>query len=289
MTPPTPPRRSVLYVPGSNARALAKAHTLAADAFIFDLEDAVAPDAKATARTNVALALAEADFGGRERVVRVNGLSTPWGLADLRSLAALPSGLVDAVALPKVESPMEVAAVRRVLAAEMPLWCMVETPRGVLAAAEIARAGGVTARVAGTSDLSKDLRVRPHPERLPLLHALSHLVLAARAAGVAVLDGVCLDLDDDAAFERESLQGVALGFDGKTLIHPKTIAAANRLFGPSPEELASAARVVEAGERALAAGLGVVVVDGRLVENLHVEAARRLLAQAAAIAAAGRG
>jgi citrate lyase subunit beta/citryl-CoA lyase len=203
-------------------------------------------------------------------------------------VAGLSPGLVDAVLLPKVESPGTVARARAGLPAELPVTCMIETPRGVLAAAEIAAAPGVTMLVVGTSDLSKDLRVRPHPDRLPLLGALSQVVLAARAAGCAVLDGPCLDLESPDAFEREAAQGVALGFDGKTLIHPRTIDAANRLFTPSPEELAAARRVVEAFEAAAARGSGVVVVDGRLVEALHVQAARDRLALAAAIEASGR-
>ena len=275
------PRRSVLYVPGSNPRALEKAATLPADAFILDLEDAVAPDAKFTSRENVLEILARGGFGDRERAVRVNGLDTAWGADDLRALAAGPRP--DALVLPKIESAETVVRARALWPDPPPIWCMIETPRGVLDAEHIAAAPGVAGLVMGTSDLSKELRVAPHPERLPLLFSLSRVLLAARAAGVFALDGVCLDLESPDAFEREAAQGVALGFDGKTLIHPKTIAAANRIFAPSPEEVAAAERVVEAFERAQAAEQGVVVVDGRLVEGLHVEAARRRVALAAAV------
>ena len=300
-----PPRRSVLYVPGSNARALAKAAALPADAFIFDLEDAVAPEAKSAARQAIKAVLDDVDFGGRECAVRVNALSSPWGRDDLHFLTTLRADRVSAVVLPKVEDASEVAAARALLGTGLGVWCMLETPRGVLAAQSIAAAAGVVGLVAGTSDLSKALGVRPglsrlpqpQPQplpplplpRLPLLYSLSHIVLAARAAGVFVLDGVCLELEDAAAFEIEAEQGVALGFDGKTLIHPKTIAATNRLFAPSNEELAAARRIVDAGEKAAAAGLGVVVVDGRLVESLHVAAAKQRLSMAARITAAGRG
>lgn len=265
------PRRSVLYVPASNPRALAKAASLPADAFIFDLEDAVAPADKVAARENLRAAWGSGAFGQRERAIRVNARGTAWGADDLALCAELRP---DAVVLPKVESAASVEGLDR------PVWCMIETPRGVLNAAEIAAAPFVAALVAGTSDLAKGLRVRPHPERLPLLHSLSAIVLAARAAGMAALDGVCLALDDLEAFEREAAQGVALGFDGKTLIHPRTIEIANRLFAPDAAELAEARRVVAAWE---ATGTGLVVVDGRLVEALHVEAARRRLALAQAI------
>jgi len=280
--------RSVLYMPGSNARALAKAATLPADAFIFDLEDAVAPDAKAEARRQVAEALVALLRDDRRRIVRVNGIDTAWGEADLEMVAGLAPGLVDTALLPKVESAATVARARSTLPSGLGIGCMIETPRGVLAADEIAAAPGVTMLVVGTSDLSKDLRVRPHPERLALLYSLSRVVLVSRANGLAVLDGPCLDLTTPGAFEREAAQGVALGFDGKTLIHPSTLDAANRLFSPTPEELAAARRVVEAFTAAAARGSGVVLVDGRLVEALHVRAAHDRLALAAAITQSGR-
>ncbi len=286
--PPPVLLRSVLYLPGSNARALAKAATLPADAFIFDLEDAVAPDAKPDARRQVAGALAELPRDDRRRIVRVNAHDTPWGDDDLALVAGLRPGLVDAVLLPKVESAATVARARAALPPGLDIACMIETPRGVLAAEAIAAAPGVSMLVVGTSDLAKDLRVRPHPERLPLLFSLSRVVLVARAHGLGVLDGPCLDLTSPGAFDREAAQGVALGFDGKTLIHPSTIDAANRHFAPTPDEITAARRVVDAFTAAAARGSGVVVVDGRLVEALHVQAARHRLALAAAIERSGR-
>ncbi|WP_242341441.1 MULTISPECIES: HpcH/HpaI aldolase/citrate lyase family protein [Anaeromyxobacter] len=284
------PRRSVLYVPGANARAIEKARTLDADALILDLEDAVAPAAKREARARVVEALAAGGFGHRELAVRVNGLATPWGADDL---AALARAGADAVVLPKVESAAEVHAAEAALAAagapgSLAVWCMIETPRGVLAAAEVARASPrLACLVAGTSDLVKDLGARHTPGRLEVLTSLGLLLLAARAAGLAALDGVHLDLADDAGLEASCRQGRDLGFDGKTLIHPKTIAAANRAFAPGGAELEEARRVIAAHAAAEAAGQGVVVVDGRLVEALHVAAARRLVALAEAIAARG--
>ncbi|HUL57737.1 MAG TPA: CoA ester lyase [Anaeromyxobacteraceae bacterium] len=286
------PRRSVLYVPGSNARALEKARTLPADGLILDLEDAVAPSAKEEARAQVVAALAAGGYGPRERVVRVNGLDTPWGRDDLA--AAARSG-ADAVCLPKAESAAAVLEAERVLAGAgappgLALWGMIETPRGVLAAPGIAAATPrLACLVAGTSDLVKDLRARHTPARAEVLPALGWLLLAARAHGLAALDGVHLDLADDAGFEAACRQGRDLGFDGKTLVHPRTIDAANRAFAPSGEEVARASRIVAAHAEAAAAGRGVVVVDGALVEGLHVEEARRVLALAEAIAARGRG
>ena len=281
------PRRSVLYLPGSNARALAKAPTLPVDGLILDLEDAVAPDAKALARTMVAEAVAAGGHGRRELTVRVNGLGTEWGAADLAAIAR--SGL-DAVVLPKVE---DVATVERAAdlldragaRADLPLWCMIETPRGVLRAEAIADHPRVACLVMGTSDLTADLHARHTADRLPLLAALGHCLLAARAAGIAILDGVQLDLQDRAGFERACVQGLELGFDGKTLIHPGQIEPANRIFAPSAEALERARRIVAAFEQAATEGRGLVVLDGRLVENLHVAEARRQIAIADAIAA----
>jgi citrate lyase subunit beta/citryl-CoA lyase len=286
------PRRSVLYLPGSNARALEKARTLDADALILDLEDAVAPAAKDEARARVVAAVAGGGHGHRELVIRVNAATTPWGQADLA--AAARSG-ADAVALPKVESAVDVRAaedwLRGAGAPEgLALWCMIETPRGVLAAAEIARASPrVACLVMGTSDLVKDLHARHTPARTEVLASLGLVLLVARAHGLAALDGVHLDLADDAGFEAACRQGRDLGFDGKTLIHPKTIEVANRVFAPSAEEVAAARRVIAAHAEAQAAGKGVVVVDGRLVEALHVVEARRIVALAEAIAARGSG
>jgi citrate lyase subunit beta/citryl-CoA lyase len=274
-------------MPGANARALEKARTLPADGLIFDLEDAVAPDAKDAARRAVVDALRQGGYGKRECLVRINGLDTQWGLADAQ--AAARSG-ADAVVLPKVERVAQVRELERVLAeagapAQMAVWCMIETPRGVLRATDLAEAGGRLAGfIMGTSDLAKELNCAHTPDRLPLLPSLGQCLLAARAAGIAILDGVHLDLADDEGFAAACAQGRALGFDGKTLIHPKTIQKANAAFGPSAGELAHARRVIAAHAEALAQGKGIVVLEGKLIENLHVAAAQRLVALAEAIA-----
>jgi citrate lyase subunit beta/citryl-CoA lyase len=281
------PRRSMLYMPGSNPRALEKARTLPADALIFDLEDAVAPDAKAEARRQVAAALAAGGYGRREILVRVNGLATPWGQGDLAMAAT--SG-ADAVLLPKVESADMVRQAASVLRAAgapdtLAIWCMMETPRGMLHAEAIADAGPrVGGLVMGTADLAKDLHAGHTRERLPMLTSLGLCLLAARAAGIAILDGVHLDLADDAGFADACRQGAEFGFDGKTLIHPKTIAAANQAFAPSEPDVAWSRRIIAAHAEAAAAGRGVVLVEGKLIENLHVENARRLVRQAELIA-----
>lgn len=281
------PRRSVLYMPGSNARALEKGRSLPADGLILDLEDAVAPDAKAAARDTIAQALAAGGYGGRELIIRVNGLNTPWGYDDLRMAAA--SG-ADAVLLPKVESADAVRQAEAVLRtagapAGQTIWCMMETPLGILNAKEIAGASpAVGALVLGTSDLAKDLHAAHTAQRLPMITSLGLCLLAARAYGLAVLDGVHLDLNDDEGFAASCRQGRELGFDGKTLIHPKTIAACNAAFAPDADEIAQAHRIIAAHAEAAASGKGVVLVDGKLVENLHVENARRLVALAEAIA-----
>ena len=280
------PRRSVLYMPGTNRRALEKARNLAADALIFDLEDAVAPDAKASARGTVASAVATGGYGRRELLLRVNALGTPWGEQDLAAAARMP---IDGVVLPKVESVEVIRAAEAVLVAKgagegLAIWCMMETPLGILRAGDIAaasrRLGGL---IMGTSDLSNDLHARHTRERLPLLTSFGLCLLAARAFGLAILDGVHLDLADDVGFEESCRQGSDLGFDGKTLIHPKTIAAANAAFSPSAGDIAWSRRIITAHEAAIDAGAGVVLVDGKLIENLHVENARRLLALTAAI------
>src|SRR6516164_7312971 len=282
------PRRSLLYMPGSNARALEKARSLPADGLIFDLEDAVAPEVKATARATVAAALAEGGYGGREIVLRVNALDTPWGHADLAAAAAMP---IDAVLLPKVESAEQVRLSLSLLAAlgtpgRLAVWCMLETPLGILYAREIAAASSrLAALVLGTSDLTKDLHALATRDRLPLLTSLGLAMLAARAYGLAILDGVHLDLSDEEGFALSCRQGRELGFDGKTLLHPKQITPANLNYSPSPEEIAYSRRVIAAHAEAAAAGKGVVVVvDGKLTEGLHVENARRLLALAEEIA-----
>jgi citrate lyase subunit beta / citryl-CoA lyase len=283
----TRPRRSLLYIPGSNPRALEKARTLPADGFIIDLEDAVAPAAKEGARAIVAAALAAGSWRPREVVLRVNPLDGPWGHGDLAIAATLP---LDAVLLPKVESGERVrltAAMLEALGAPpgLKLWSMLETPLGFLEARAIAGSSPrLEALVMGTSDLTKELHAVPTRDRLPLVTALGLAMLAARAHGLAILDGVHLDLADEDGFAAACRQGRELGFDGKTLIHPKQIAAANAAFAPSPEEVAWSRRIIAAHEAALAEGKGVVVVDGRLVENLHVENARRIVALAEAVA-----
>jgi citrate lyase subunit beta/citryl-CoA lyase len=275
-------------MPGSNPRALEKGKTLAADALIFDLEDAVAPDAKPGAREQVCAAVRARGYGGREVVIRVNGLNTPWGYHDLVAVAG--SG-ADAVLLPKTETAETVREAEGVLAAngapdDLAVWCMMETPRGILNAQEIAGASPrVAGFVMGTSDLTKAIHARHTPRREPMLTSLGLCILAARAFDLAIIDGVHLDLSDDAGFEQSCRQGSELGFDGKTLIHPKTIAAANRIFAPAAEEIAWARRVIVAHAEATAQGKGVVVLEGRLIENLHVAEARRVVALAGAIAA----
>jgi citrate lyase subunit beta/citryl-CoA lyase len=273
------PRRSALYMPASNARALERARSLDCDVVIIDLEDSVAPEAKETARSQAVGEIAKGGFGRREVVLRVNALSSPWGADDLKT-AALSKA--DAILLPKVESPEDVLAAEKALGGgSQALWCMIETPKGVLAADAIAASSRrLDCFVLGTSDLAKDLRCAHTPDRLPLLYSLSRVLLAARAHGLACLDGVHLDLADDAGFQRSCVQGREMGFDGKTLIHPKTIDAANAAFSPTDEEIEKARKISAAFADAKAVGKGVVVVDGRLVEQLHVDEAERLLALA---------
>jgi citrate lyase subunit beta / citryl-CoA lyase len=288
---PPRPRRSVLFLPGSNPRALEKARTLPADGLIFDLEDAVAPDAKAAARAAVAAALDAGGYAPRELILRVNPLDSAWGDADLAAAATLP---IDAVLLPKVERAQTVLQALGLLHSlgappGLALWCMVETPLGVLAVGDIAAAGGerLAALVVGTSDLSADLHALEARDRLPLLTALGLVLLAARAHGKAVLDGVHLDLADAAGFAAACRQGRELGFDGKTLIHPDQIEPANVAFMPSESEIARAREIVAAYAAAEAGGggsQGAIRVGGRLVEALHAAEARRTLALAKAIA-----
>lgn len=290
MDRPPRPRRSLLYVPASNDRALARAHELPVDGLLIDLEDGVAPSAKPAAREAALRAIA-GGFGPREVLLRVNGTGSPWQAEDLA--AAARSG-ADGVLLPKVERAEEIeSAVVALEAAGAPpglaLWVMIETPRAVLRAAEIAAAHPrLAGLVAGTSDLVKDLHARHTPDRTEVLTSLSLIVLAARAEGLAALDGVHLDLDDEAGFERACALGRALGFDGKTLVHPRQVAAANRAFAPTPDDVSWSRRVIDAHARALAIGSGVVVLEGRLIEALHVENAQRIVALAEAIAARDR-
>ncbi len=281
------PRRSVLYMPGSNARALEKARGLPADGLILDLEDAVTPDAKEAARSQIIDALAQGGYGRRELVVRVNGLDTPWGHDDLTAMAQAGA---DAILLPKVDGAAMVGEAEKLLVnagapEDLAIWCMMETPLGILHAEEIAfsspRLGGL---VMGTSDLAKDLHAAHTRERLPMLTGLGLCLLAARAAGLAIMDGVYLDLADDEGFRDSCTQGVELGFDGKTLIHPKTIAAANSAFAPSAAEVAWSRKIIAAHAAAEKEGLGVLLVDGKLIENLHVQNAGRLVLMAEAIA-----
>ncbi|GAA3805425.1 HpcH/HpaI aldolase/citrate lyase family protein [Amycolatopsis tucumanensis] len=281
------PRRSVLYMPGANERALEKAKTLPADALILDLEDAVAPDAKEAARERVCAAAASGDYGSREVTIRVNGLDTEWHDADLR--AAAQAGPA-AVVVPKVNSAAEVHNIERALELggapdATKIWAMVETPVAMLHAEEIAAASErLTVLVMGTNDLAKELHAEFVPGRAPLLGGLSLCLLAARATGKVILDGVYNDVKDLAGFEAECLQGRQFGFDGKTLIHPGQIEPCNRVFAPSEDEVAQARKIIAAFEEAKAEGRGVVTVDGRMIENLHVENAQRILALAEAIA-----
>ncbi len=284
------PYRSVLYIPGSKLRALAKAAELPADAIIFDLEDAVAPDEKAAARQTLAQALSETDFGPRARLVRINALDTPWGPADLEVIAGTRP---EAILLPKVDGPEQAEDLARRLdarpeTAATRIWAMMETCAGVLNAAAIARAPRMAGFVMGTNDLVKELGCRPGPERAPLMAALQTCLLAARAAGIVAVDGVYNAFRDAEGLERECVQGRDLGYDGKSLIHPVQVEIANRIFAPEPEALDLARRQIAAHAEALARGEGVAVVDGRIVENLHIVAARRLLARAEAIAALER-
>ena len=281
------PRRSVLYMPGSNARALEKGRTLAADGLILDLEDAVAPGAKETARDQIRDAIKEGGYGKRELIVRVNPMDTSWGHEDLVAAATMGA---DAVLLPKVESAGSVHQAEAILDTagapdNLAVWCMMETPLGMLHAEEVSEASPrVGALVMGTSDLAKDLQCAHTRDRLPFITSLGLCMLAARAAGIAILDGVHLDLNDDKGFEYSCRQGAELGFDGKTLIHPKTIDGANEAFSPSKEEVEWSKKIIAAHAEATEEGKGIVVVDGKLIENLHVLNAERLVAMSDAIA-----
>jgi citrate lyase subunit beta/citryl-CoA lyase len=281
------PRRSVLYMPGANARALEKARTLPTDALILDLEDSVAPDAKAEARERVASAASGGGYGHREVAIRVNAPGTPWHADDLKAAAAAGP---DAVVVPKVDSARTVREVEAALeAAGAPdrtaIWAMLETPAALFEARAVAEASQrLTVLVMGTNDLAKELHAEHVPGRAPLLAGLSLALLAARAAGKVILDGVYNDVRDLTGFEAETLQGRQLGFDGKTLIHPGQLEPCNRIFAPAPEEVERSRRIIAAFEEATSQGRGVVTVDGRMIENLHVDEARRVLALAEAVA-----
>lgn len=273
--------RSVLYMPSSNARALDKARTIPADAIIFDLEDAVAPDAKELARRQACEAVRSGSYGDRVLMIRCNGLDTPWGEADLRAAAAAGPA---AVVVPKVSGVDHLRAVAGLIG-DLPVWAMVETPTAVFDVRSIAAFGQVTALVLGTNDLAKELRAALLPGRATLLPHLATALLGGREAGVTVLDGVYNDVKDLAGFEAECVQAAQLGFDGKTLVHPTQVEVANRVWAPTEDEVAAARRVVDAFTAAERDGRGVVVVDGRMVENLHRDNALRTLATATAVAA----
>ena len=275
------PLRSVLYIPGSKPRALHKARGLPADAIIFDLEDAVAVDEKEPARKTLADALAEGGYGARMRIIRINGLDTTWGADD--AAAAVEMG-ADAVLLPKVSQPSDLERLAAITA-DMPLWAMMETPLGMLNAAQIAAHPKLQGMVMGTNDLAKDLQTRFRADRLPLQTGLGLCLLAAKAHGLAIVDGVYNAFKDDEGLEVECAQGRDMGFDGKTLIHPAQLAVANAVFSPSDADLDLARRQIASFDAVRARGQGVAVVDGRIVENLHIVTAREVLARAEAIAA----
>ena len=275
------PYRSVLYIPASRERAMEKARDLAADAIIFDLEDAVSPEEKPKARALLAEVLRRDDFGARARIVRVNGLDTPWGADDLAAFADHPG--VDAVLVPKVNSTADLDAVAARVKA--PLWAMMETAKGCLNAGAIAAHGRLQGMVMGTNDLAKELGSRFRADRLPLMAGLGAAVLAAKAEGKVIVDGVFNAFKDEAGLRAECEQGRDMGFDGKTLIHPAQLDVANEVFAPSPEDLELARRQIAAFAEARERGEGVAVVDGKIVENLHIVTAEAMLAKARQIAA----
>lgn len=274
------PRRTILYLPAANPRAIEKARTLPADSIILDLEDAVAPDAKARARDAAIAAVASGDWAGRELAIRVNGFGTPWADADFAAVAASAAHVL---VVPKIDGPARAAeAVAR--AGGKPVWVLMETPGAILSAAAIAAVPGIAGLVAGFADLAKDLRLKPGPGRAPLFHAMSVIVTAARAHGILAFDGVFTDIRDTAGLEAETRQAVSFGFDGKTCIHPDQLEAVNRLFSPSAEEIAHAHGLIAAHRAAAADGKGVATFRGRLIELLHVAEAERTLKIAEVIA-----
>ena len=286
------PRRSALYMPGANDKALEKAKGLPTDAIIFDTEDSVAPDMKAVARDKVAEAVASGAYGRRELTIRVNSIETEWHEADVRSAAAAgPAGIV----VPKIDSAADVAAVEGLIeSAGAPdhtmIWAMLETPAAIENAVEIATSSErLAVLIMGTNDLAKELRAALVPGRAPLLWGLARCVNAARFAGRVILDGVYNDVRNAEGFAAESLQGAEMGFDGKTLVHPSQVEPANEAFAPDPEEVEYSRRVIEAFEAGVAEGKGVITVDGKMIENLHVDNARRALAVDEAVRALADG
>ena len=281
MDPMNRPYRSVLYIPASKERALDKARGLAVDAIIFDLEDAVTPEEKDASRAVLAKAIADGGYGNRARIVRINGFDTPWGKADAEAVREMD---VDAVLLPKVNSAADLDALAEITG-DLPIWAMMETPRGMLRAAEIAAHPKLQGMVMGTNDLAKELQTRFRPDREPMLTALGLCLLAAKAEGLIIVDGVFNAYLDENGLEEECIQGRDMGFDGKTLIHPAQVEVTNRAFAPSEEEVDLARRQISAYAETHKSGQGVAVVDGKIVENLHVETAQKTLAKAEAIAA----
>lgn len=281
------PRRSVLYMPAANERALEKAKNLDADALIFDLEDAVSPENKELARDQACAAASSSEYGHRELTIRCNGLDTPWGIDDvLAAAAAAPA----AVVIPKVDGPDYLDQVSALLdkggaPASTRIWAMVETPSGILKVDQIAGHERIAVMVMGTNDMAKELRATITPDRHALLPYLAKCLLSARAADIGILDGVYNDIKDDTGFSSVCLQGAQMGFDGKTLIHPNQVAPTNKIFSPSMDELDFHRQVIEEFEAAEKDGRGVLTVNGKMIENLHVDEARRALAIAEAIAA----
>ncbi|MFN3591737.1 MAG: HpcH/HpaI aldolase/citrate lyase family protein [Thermaurantiacus sp.] len=270
------PRRSVLYLPGSNARAIEKARTLAADVVIIDLEDAVAPDAKEAARAAAIAAVAAGGWGGREVAIRVNGLDTHWAASDFAAVAA---SAADVLVVPKIAGAAD-AARAVALAGDKPVWPLIETPRAVLGVEAIADTPGIRGLVAGFADLAKDLRLKPGPGREPLLQAMSAIVTAARAANIFAFDGVFTDITDATGLAAEAAQARAFGFDGKTCIHPSQLDAVNAAFSPTPDEVEHARGLIAAHEEAGRIGKAVATFRGKLIEVLHVAEAKRTLAVA---------
>ena len=281
MTTQMRPFRSVLYIPGSKNRALDKARGLSVDAIIFDLEDAVSPDGKIEARGTLREALEQGGYGNRYKIIRITGLDTEWGPEDIAALRDAPA---DAILVPKVNSAADIDAVQTLLGNQTPIWAMIETPAGVLNSNEIATHPSLEGFVAGTNDLAKELNCRARPDRLPMHLSLQMMLLAARSNDLIAVDGVYNQFKDEEGLRAECEQGRDLGFDGKTLIHPNQVAVSNECFAPSEAEVELARRQIEAFEEIEKSGQGVAVVDGKIVENLHVETAKKTLAKAAVIA-----